>query len=157
LEGLAAAFVAARCPERAADPWRVVFATPPGWEEDLQAVAALHGKDSFADLPFNIYGSWGVMGAERPPEPLPLAPDELAYSAGLLAGLLDATDPALIAAALYGDELVAANGFPTLGLSAYAGFHVAWAAVRRHAERAGADLAAQFALPAAELLRLLID
>lgn len=156
LEGLAAAFVAERCPERAGDAWLAPFAAPPGWEDDLQALAALYGVASFADIPFNIYGSWGVMGAERPPEPVPLDDDELAYSAALLAGRLDATDPALIAAALYGDELVAANGFPTLGLSAYAGFQVAFAAVRRHARLAGADPAAQFGLPAAELLRFLI-
>jgi hypothetical protein len=39
---------------------------------------------------------------------------------------LDDTHPSAIAAYLYGDELVAAHGHPTVGLSPYAGFDVAY-------------------------------
>ena len=49
-----------------------------------------------------------------------------AYASQVLEPHLMSTEPATIAACLYGDELVAAQGHPALGLPAYAGFQIAF-------------------------------
>lgn len=152
-EGLAAALVARAFPEVSA-PWLVSFSPPPDWEEALAQIAQLSGAARFDEVPANIYGSEVPMGLERPIRPAPLDTEELAYARAVVDEALDATEPRTIAAHLYGDELVAAQGHPSVGLPSDAGFEVGYRRVEVALERTGGDLAALLVLPTAEILRL---
>src|SRR5262245_28686122 len=62
-------------------------------------------------------------------EPI-LEPDDLSYTRQTMAEYLDASDQATVMACLYGDEVVASLGYPTLGFSRRAGFALALADAR---------------------------
>jgi uncharacterized protein YjaZ len=151
LEGLAAAFVATVAPD-APTPWLVAFRKPDGWDSTLTEIAARCGVACYDDLVVNVYGSQQPVGGGRPPPALPLASDELAYSRAVILEALAVTDPRLIAAHLYGDELAAAQGHPAVGLPAYAGFEVGYRLVQEFLGRTGRDVCATLTLPTTALL-----
>jgi uncharacterized protein YjaZ len=135
LEGLAAAFVGERYPDEQ-EPWLTPFRPPPDEAAMLSQLAQLLGVPAYVDLQANVYGAT-VTAADVPsPEAKQLARDELEYAWGIVRPLLTSTDPRTIAAVLYGDELIAAQGHPSLGLPAYTGFELGYRAVSRYlAER----------------------
>jgi uncharacterized protein YjaZ len=128
LEGRAAAFVAAQFPDDPA-PWLAPFRPPPDHQATLDHVATLLGLDEYRQLEANVYGARVRVADLAMPTARPMEPDELAYARELIAASLDATEPCSIAAHLYGDELVAAQGHPSVGLPAYAGFEAGYRVV----------------------------
>lgn len=137
VEGLAAAFIAESYPEHAAQPWLVAHLPPAGWDATLAHIAAQSGVASYEQIMTNVYGALVPMETLQVPTVAPLALDELAYSQALIMEALSLTEPRLIAAYLYGDAIVAEQGHPTVGLSPYAGFEVAYRLVMEYLARTG--------------------
>jgi uncharacterized protein YjaZ len=151
LEGLAAVFVAEMFPEQDA-PWLVAFRAPDDWDAALQSVAEMYGVPRYDDLLVNVYGTTAPVGAERPPRALPLDTEELEYARALIGGALGISDARLIAAHLYGDELLAAQGHPTVGLPPFAGFEVGYRLVRAYLEHTNESLPEAIGKPTGEIL-----
>jgi uncharacterized protein YjaZ len=151
LEGLAAAFAAEIFPELDA-PWLVAFRAPDDWNAALQAVADIYAVPRYDDLLVNVYGATAPVGAERPPRALRLDTDELEYAHAVIGGALDISDARLIAAHLYGDELLAAQGHPTVGLPPFAGFEVGYRLVQAYLELTGESLPEAIRKPSGEIL-----
>lgn len=118
----------------------------------LAWIAHQYGIAAYADLVVNVYGSQATVGWERPPVAAPLAADELEYARSVIAEALDTSDPRLITAHLYGDDLVTAQGHTGVGLPPYAGFKVAYRWVRAYLQRAGHDLRQVLAAPTDDIL-----
>jgi uncharacterized protein YjaZ len=151
LEGLAATFVAELFPEQEV-PWLVAFRAPDDWNAALQSVADIYGVPRYDDLLVNVYGSTTPVGSERPPRALPLSAEELEYARAVIGGALDTRDARIIAAHLYGDELLAAQGHPTVGLPPFAGFEVAYRLVRAYLEHTGERMSEAIGKPTEEIL-----
>ena len=170
-QGLASNFVAALFPELPTTAWLAPFrpfgpsgsAEEPGtWEAELARVAMLLGVANYSELVTNHFGRGPIVGTARPAAIAPRDGEERDYARVLLTPLLAATDPCTIAAALYGDELVSAQGHAPLGLATYAGLE--WAhervkqtlAARRKSRASGAigvsGVMAAIAAPSAELV-----
>ena len=97
---------------------------------------------SYDDVLVNVYGMTAQVGSARPPGAQPLDAEELAYAREVIGGALNRSDARLTAAHLYGDELLAAQGHPTVGLPPFAGFEAGYRLVQVYLERTGANLAA---------------
>ncbi|HLZ62887.1 MAG TPA: DUF2268 domain-containing putative Zn-dependent protease [Ktedonosporobacter sp.] len=152
LEGLSAAFITTMFPD-IPSPWLVSIRQPDDWQETLSHVARLHGVNSYDEIKCNIYGMQFLIGdAPRPPTAQPLEPDELEYVRDLIDRALTTTDARLIAAYLYGDELTALQGHPTVGLPPYAGFEFGYHLVQAYLQQSGQSLAEAIATPSQEIL-----
>lgn len=125
LEGNAARFIAEQFPEEAY-PWGVTWQKSADYDTALAKIATLRGIDHYNHMLTNIYGAAVPIGTERPPDVRPMDAETFAYAEEIISDALDETDPIRIAAYLYGDELVARQGYPTIGLPAYAGYEVAY-------------------------------
>jgi len=140
-EGLAACFVEENFPAFADWPWLVSFRKPDDWEDTLREIARRYGLSSYDEMAVNIYGSLTQVGEDRPPDALPLPADELAYTQNILLDAISETNPIRIAAYLFGDELVAAQGHQGMGVPPFAGFEVGYRLVKRYVADAGISLA----------------
>lgn len=147
LEGLAAAFVSRAVPESLIEPWLVAFRKPDDWEATLSWVARQYGVTRYDNVMVNVYGSAAPVGPARPPDAVPLTPDELAYARAVITEALAETEPNRIAAYLYGDHLAAAQGHPSVGLPPYAGFEVAYRDVQAYLRASGQDLQQALMMP----------
>ncbi len=105
--------------------WRVPFTPSSDWEATLQWVAEQYNLSDYANMPTNTYGQVAPMGTARPPTASELGAEELDYTRAVLRDMLDETNANTIAAALYGDAVVASQGAPGVGLSPYAGIAAA--------------------------------
>ena len=121
LEGLASSFV--REVASVAEPWLVAFRPPADWQAELARVAQLYGAPHYEAIRTNVYGSQGTSAAL--PEATPLTGEELAYASGVVGEALEESRPAKIAAYLYGDEVVAAQGHLGVGMPVFGGLEVA--------------------------------
>jgi hypothetical protein len=133
-------------------PWLVAFRAPDDWNAALQSVADIYGVPRYDDLLVNVYGTTASVGAERPPRALPLSAEELEYARAVIGSALDTRDARMIAAHLYGDELLAAQGHPTVGLSPFAGFEVGYRLVRAYLEHTGEHVPEAIGRPTEEIL-----
>jgi uncharacterized protein YjaZ len=152
LEGLAAAAVAAVVPESLPEPWLAAFRPAEDWEAALRWVAARYGVERYDDVVVNVYGARAPVGPARPPWPAPLDAEELAYARAVIAEAPNTTDERLIAARLYSDHFVAAQGHPAVGLPPYAGFAVACRLAREYLDRTGRDPAQAMPAPTRAIL-----
>lgn len=150
-EGLASHAVSARFPGLS-DPWSAPFRAPDDWDDALATVAAAAGVARYADMQVNVYGVCAPAGDVRLPVPMVLDDDEAAYATAVLAADLDTSDPARIAAYLYGDAVVAMGGHPPAGMSSFAGIAAAHALVGKALARLSLTLPSALRLPAATLL-----
>lgn len=150
-EGLAACAVAVRFPDLP-DPWAAPFAPASDWDDALAAVALAAGLDRYADVRVNVYGVVAPAGRDRLPVPAAPDADEAAYARVVLGADLRTTDPARIAAYLYGDAVVATNGHPPVGMSPFAGIAAAHALVGDAIARRDLSLSDAFRVPSRDLL-----
>ncbi|MGB1249227.1 MAG: DUF2268 domain-containing putative Zn-dependent protease [Candidatus Promineifilaceae bacterium] len=125
LEGDAARFVAQQFPDELF-PWAVTWQKSADYDAALAKIATLRGIDVYDHMLTNIFGAVVPIGSKRPPQIEPMDAETFAYAEEVIREALDETDPIQIAAHLYGDELVARQGYPTAGLPAYAGYEVAY-------------------------------
>jgi uncharacterized protein YjaZ len=140
LEGLAASFVeVVGSPD--VPPWLVAFAKPADWAQALAHVAEFYQLSSYDQLEVNVYGSRFAVGAARLPQAGVLDRDELCYATDVIGAALSVTDATTIAAYMYGDAIVAAQGHPTVGLPSYAGFEVGYRLVQDYLRQTGQSLA----------------
>jgi hypothetical protein len=97
------------------------------WREALRGLADLCGVSSPADVPVNVYGSRSTLGSlpDFWNRLEPLADDERDYTWELIRKAWDSTNPATIAAHLYGDAVISEHGIEPVGVPAFAGFRVA--------------------------------
>lgn len=116
-EKRAAELVSGRFPAFA-EPQLLSFRAPENWESALAHAATLCGAESYDALKANIYGGDGA-SVEPVPSVSPL--EERAYVHAVLLEHLGETQPTRIAACLYGDEVVAAQGHPGMGAPLFAG------------------------------------
>ena len=151
LEGLAASFVELIAPSDGA-PWLVAFAKPADWEQALADVAAFYQLPSYDQLEVNVYGSRFAVGAERLPQPSVLDRDELGYATEVIGAALSEAGATTIAAYMYGDAIIGAQGHPTVGLPPYAGFEVGYRLVQSYLRQSGHSLAEAIVIPSAAIL-----
>ena len=144
-EGLASHYITEALPPSKHPAWGIVHAPPDDWEDALQQIANWRGATRYSDLYDNIYSQPVLVGDERAPIPIQLDDEELGYSYEVMQPYLADTHAPTIAACLYGDERIAQTGYPTFGLSPYAGFavghHIVGEWLRRHHQRASDALA----------------
>lgn len=155
-EGLAASFVREQFPQEPL-PWLVAFRAPEGWQATLDDVAqAFYDMDSYDEVVGNIYGM--AVTADESLLPPSLSPsgaldeEEMLYAGDIIRDALGERLPARIAAYLYGDEIVTAQGYEAMGLPLYAGFEVGDRLVQRYLERADCSLMAAAASASEEIL-----
>lgn len=122
MEAQAIAFVGRMVPGLPTPAWMAPFHPQPDWEATLQAVADAYGVASYSQMMVNTYGQSSQVGDARDPLPEPLDDDMRELVAAVLADALDETQAPDIAAYLYGDALVARQGFQGHGLPPYAGY-----------------------------------
>lgn len=138
LEGLAAAYVEKIVGKSGGEVRFLPFAAPPDWPAELTRIAqTYYGLNSYDDMVLNTYGNMQPVGPERPPTPIPIPADELAYSLEVMRAALHENRSNFIAAYLYGDEIGAAQGLPAIGLPPYAGFDVGYHLVQDYLQRTG--------------------
>lgn len=125
MEGSASRFVEAMIPNLPYPAWMNPFHPAADWDDTLQAVAALYGLSSYSEMKVNTYGQNTIVGDERPPFPKPLDADMRELVESVITDSLDETTPHRIASILYGDEIIAAQGYPGLGLPPFAGYEIA--------------------------------
>jgi uncharacterized protein YjaZ len=152
LEGLAATFVAMAGLPLHAPPWLVAFAKPEDWDRALGQIAQFYGIASYNDLVVNVYGGQVLIGSERPPQAAALGAEDLAYAMEIVGVALDVADPATIAAYMYGDEIVAAQGHTGVGMPPYAGFEVGYRLVQEYLSRSGQSWSEAILRPSSEIL-----
>ncbi|MFZ4827607.1 MAG: DUF2268 domain-containing putative Zn-dependent protease, partial [Phototrophicaceae bacterium] len=144
-EGLASHYLMQALPPSQHPAWGVVHAPPADWEDALEQIAQWRGEASYSDVYDNVYSQPVRIGEERAPLPLALDDEELAYSYEVMQPYLAHTHAPTLAACLYGDERIAQTGYPTFGLSPYAGFavghHLVGEWLRKHSQRASDALA----------------
>src|SRR4029079_19030298 len=115
-------------------------------------VADIYAVPRYDAVLVNVYGATAPIGPERPPRALPLDGEELEYARAVIGGALGLSDARLIAAHLYGDELLAAQGHPTVGLPPFAGFEVGYRMVQAQLGHTGASLPEVIGKPTGEIL-----
>jgi uncharacterized protein YjaZ len=152
LEGFAATFVAMVGFPLHAPPWLVAFARPDDWDWTLEQIAQFYGIASYNDLVVNVYGGQVPIGSERLPQAAALDPEDLTYAVEIIGAALDAVDATTIAAYMYGDAIVAAQGHPGVGLPPYAGFEVGYWLVQSYLSRSGRRWNEAILRPSAEIL-----
>ncbi len=153
LEGLASGVVAQFCAESEREPWLASFRKPDDWDAALDHVARIYGVKSFSEIVTNVYGISEQIGEARGAPTARMKPEEIDYARGVINRSLEVSDARIIAAHLYGDEIVAAQGHPTVGLPTYAGFEIAHHMVRNYLQQTGASLAEAASKPTEEILR----
>lgn len=137
LEGLAAAFAAEF--SASPSPWLIPFREPEGWSQELTRVASLYGLDSYEELVTNVYGT-RLSGETEAIPAEPLDEDERGYARDLVQSALDETDPRTIAAFLYGDFAVVAQGHAGVGMPPFGGMEIAHRAVAATLDDSELDL-----------------
>lgn len=108
--------------------WRRLFAPPADHTAALQAIAAWAGLDDYDQLDSNIYGHLDRGRDTRVPALGPASDpseDEHEYNREAIEADRESTDPARIAACLYGDEAVELWGHPGAGYGPFAGLTTA--------------------------------
>lgn len=156
VEGLASGLVEKFIDGSVQAPWGRWLSAPVDWSQTLNEIAMLYGLARYDDLVVNVYSSQIRIGAERLPAVMAMDADEQEYALDLIRDGLDEIDPNLIAAYLYGDEVVAQQGHSGVGLSPYAGFECAHQIVRRCLEKHKLSLVDAFAEPSAEFAQVLL-
>ena len=152
MEGIGAV-LAQRLQAGLATPWPATLAAPAGWNAELTRIARRwYGVADYSEVVGNVYGAAVVMGQERPPPAAALDAETLALAIAELGESLDAGDSLSIAAALYGDELLALNGHPPAGIPAWAGFEVGYRLVEAWLRETGATLAEALVTPTERLV-----
>lgn len=137
-EGLAILHIADQCPD-IEQAWNVVWRKPQDWDQTLCFVADHHGLEKYDDLVTNIYGSPVPIGSVRAPIPTNLDDDEREYTLEIIK-VYEETIPHKIAAYLFGDELIAPQGYPPEGLSPYAGIYIAEQMIRVSLQNRNIDI-----------------
>lgn len=150
-EGLAAAYIQQRFPEIKLS-WAVSFQRPVDWEEALSQIAAWSDKPHYSQIEDNTYGNVQPFGDTFAPLPQPMDADERQYTIDIIRMSLDSDNANTIAAHLYGDELISAQGHPAFGLPDYAGFEVAYHIVTTYLQQPGRMLTDALAAPTAEII-----
>jgi uncharacterized protein YjaZ len=140
LEGLSSALVSHFYPKSEPHPWLTPFRKPDDWDAALDHLARIYKVKSFSEIMINIYGMSQEMGQPRVPQAARLAASEIDYARRIISRSLQSTDARVIAAHLYGDEIVAAQGHQTVGLPPYAGFEAAHHMVENYLRLTGASL-----------------
>lgn len=146
LEGLAAAFIKSVFSD-IKHPGLIGFMPPDNWEETLANVAGYYSKIRYDDVMINIYGSQIHAGRMRPPIVVPLTREELDYVYELMIAQTDCMEAHIVAAYLYGDPLMAAQGHPSFGIPHLAGFEVGYHVVERYLQATGIKVASALSLP----------
>ncbi|WP_135555141.1 DUF2268 domain-containing putative Zn-dependent protease [Paenibacillus cymbidii] len=136
MEGLAATFIEGMFPD-ASHPALAGFQPPTDWNEALAAIAGYYGKASYDDVLVNIYGTRIHAGSMRAPEAVPLTEEELEYAHAIITAQANRTEANVVAAYLYGDPLVAAQGHPSYGIPHLAGFEVGYGVVKQYLALSG--------------------
>ncbi|MXQ55223.1 hypothetical protein GSM42_16180 [Shimazuella sp. KC615] len=140
MEGLAASFVQDMFPD-VEHPELAAFIPPNDWGEALSRIARYYGKKRYDDIMFNIYGTLIRAGDMCLPEVVPLSNEEIDFVKELVISRVNRSEANLVAAHLYGDLLVSAQGYPTYGIPHLAGFGVGFQIVRRYLKSRGIELA----------------
>lgn len=146
MEGLAAAFIKSVF-SGIKHPGLIGFIPPDDWDETLANVAGYYGKIRYDDVMVNIYGSQIHAGRMRPPEVVPLTREELEYVYELITAKSDSTEARVVAAYLYGDPLMAAQGHPSFGIPHLAGFEIGYHVVERYLQATGVKVASALSIP----------
>ncbi|WP_158289639.1 DUF2268 domain-containing putative Zn-dependent protease [Paenibacillus flagellatus] len=146
MEGLAAAFVQSMVPE-AAHPELASFLPPADWEEHLSTIARYYGEASYDDVSVNIYGTPIKAGSMRPPKVVPLTEEELEASCTRLAPQAFRQEANVVAAHLYGDPLITAQGLPSFGIPHLGGFEAGYRIVRRFLQKTRSSLSSALSVP----------
>ncbi|QYR22536.1 DUF2268 domain-containing protein [Paenibacillus sp. sptzw28] len=146
MEGLAASFIQGLFPN-VIQPWLVGFVPPNDWEEALSHVAGYYGKPDYNDVSVNIYGMQIQAGSMRPPEPVPLTNEELEYACELMIAQADRSEANVVAAYLYGDPSISAQGHPSFGIPHLAGFEVGYRLVSRYLKSTGIEIESALSSP----------
>ena len=147
LEGLATQFLQEMSPETV-QPWLTAFQAPTGWKNDLDHVAKFYDLPNYDALKTNIYGT--EESSAPVPQALPLDADELDSAKALILESHSETHPAIVAAHLYGDELVAPQGHPGVGMPAYGGLELSY---QLFADDLAPDFSEALIAPTSELLK----
>ncbi|MEF3305879.1 DUF2268 domain-containing putative Zn-dependent protease [Paenibacillus sp. GYB003] len=153
MEGLAAAFIHTVFSD-AEFPALIHFMPPDDWGETLAELAGYYGKTSYDDVPINIYGTRIQAGSFRSPDVVPLTREELQYACELIIAHSERTEANIVAAYLYGDPLLAAQGHPTFGIPHLAGFEAGYHTVQRYLETTGIEIASALSLPWRDILEM---
>lgn len=156
LEGLSAAFVEATSTALHVPPWLVAFAKPEDWDLALAHVAQFYQLASYNDLVVNVYGGQVPVGSERPPQAVPLDPEDRAYAREIIKAALNVSDATTIAGYMYGDAIVAMQGHPAVGLPPYAGFEVGYRLVREYLRQSGRRLSEVMLMSSQEILERIV-
>lgn len=155
VEGLSACFADSLFGEGRAGPWHPQPQAAERWQATLEEVARMSGAPSLEEMQTNVYGMRVSMSpsAVQPPPPAPMDQEELTYSVSVLREALEETAPGRIAAYLYGDALVAPQGYAAVGLSPYVGLAVAWRMARDFLARTSIPLTAATAANTGTILK----
>lgn len=132
MAGLAAHFAANLYPATPGYPWLFSFERPADWLTVLAKIASFYGLDDYAQAPTNYFGGKEDAANFQSSPLAPLEPEELLYAEEIINPALSSTAPQTIAAHLYGDEILARQGHPTVGLPLYAGFEVGYRLVQQY-------------------------
>lgn len=152
LEGLASGVVAHFCSESEREPWLAAFRKPDDWDAALDHVARIYGVKSFSEIVANVYGMSAPVGEEQGPQSARMKIEEIAYAREVISRSLEVADGQVIAAHLYGDLVVAAQGHQTVGLPPYAGFEIAHLMVQSYLQQSGASIAEAVSKTTEEIL-----
>ena len=133
-------------------PWAIPFTRPSDWRDTLRSIAHASGFESYANLPVNVYGVTAPAGADHLPDPPMVNVEHMALIHARCLQARGTVDPVEIAGLLYGDEPLAMNGHPVLGLPFASGFAVAHSVVSAGIRRLGCTIAEAFHLPTYELV-----
>lgn len=118
-------FAKAMVPTLPYPAWMNPFRPGHDGKATLQAIATLYGLSSYSEMTVNTYGQNTLIGEERPPLPEPLDAQLVPLAESMIADWLNETTPHGIASILYGDEIMATQGYPGLGLPPFAGIEIA--------------------------------
>lgn len=132
MEGLAAHFAAILYPNTPGYPWLFPFERPADWRAILARIASFYGVADYAQVPTNYFGGKEDAANFKPNLLAPMESEELIYAQEIINQALSSTAPQTIAAHLYGDEILARQGHPTVGLPLYAGFEVGYRLVQKY-------------------------
>lgn len=152
LEGLASATVKHFFAESEKEPWLAAFRKPDDWDAALDHLARIYGVKSFSDIVVNVYGVSETAGEARGPQSARMTIEEIDYARQIISRSLEVNDARVIAAHLYGDLIVAAQGHPTVGLPPYAGFEIAHRLVQSYLQRTGVSIAEAVSKTTEEIL-----
>lgn len=154
MEGLSATFIQTVFSDVEL-PGLISFMPPDDWEETLTKIAGYYGKTSYDDVPTNIYGTQIRAGSFRSPEVVvPLTQEELKYACELMTAQSDSIEANIVAAYLYGDPFIAAQGHPTFGIPHLAGFEVGYHVVKRYLQKTGTEIASALSIPWRDIIEI---